>query len=339
MSEVLPGIHLLKLPLTGSPLKWVNGYLLKADDGWVLVDCGWDLPDVLDALTAQLRDLDIALGDVRTLVITHYHTDHYGLAGRLVELSRARMLMHRLDWLFVKAELADFDLAIDRLDAWLRENGAPPELLEDEQRRALDMFSRYTVRAPDVELEDGHRIGVGGHEFRVVWTPGHTGGHICLHDPSRRVFLSGDHVLDPISPNVSLNRANLGNPLGEYLDSLRKVGELDADLVLPAHGEPFRGLARRVGELLVHHDEREREVLEALSHGARTAYEVASALPWTRRRTTFAELALSQQRMALTETLAHLEELRARGLADRQRRGDLRSYGRVEVTGAAASGG
>ena len=339
MSEVLPGVHLLKLPLTGSPLKWVNGYLLKADDGWVLVDCGWDLPDVLDALTAQLRDVGAALGDVRTLVITHYHTDHYGLAGRLVELSRARMLMHRLDWLFVKTELADFSVAIDRLDAWLSENGAPPELLDDEQRRAVDMFGRYTVRAPDVELEDGHRIAAGRHEFRVVWTPGHTGGHICLHDPERRVFLSGDHVLDPISPNVSLNRASLGNPLAEYLASLRKVGSLDADLVLPAHGEPFQGLTRRVGELLAHHDEREQEVLEALSHGARTAYEVTAALPWTRRRTTLAELALSQQRMALTETLAHLEELRARGLARRHRRVDLFSYERAAATGSAASGG
>ena len=339
MTEVLPDVHLLKLPLTGSPLKWVNGYLLKADDGWVLVDCGWDLPDVLDALTAQLGDLGVALGDVRTLVITHYHPDHYGLAGRLVELSRARMLMHRLDWLFVKTELADFDQAIDRLDAWLRENGAPPELLDDEQRRAVEMFSRYTVRAPAEELEDGHRIGVGRHELRVVWTPGHTGGHICLHDPARRVFLSGDHVLDPISPNVSLNRANLGNPLGDYLQSLRKVGELDADLVLPAHGEPFRGLGRRVGELLAHHDEREHVVLEALAHGPRTAYEVASALPWTRRRTPLAALALSQQRMALTETLAHLEELRARGLARRHRRGDRLSYERIEAIGAAASDG
>ncbi len=329
MTEVLPGVHLIRLPLTGSPLKAINGYLLKADEGWVLVDCGWDLPDVLEALTAQVGDLGVQLGDIRTLVITHYHTDHYGLAGRLVELSRARMLMHRLDWLFIKTELADFGAAMDRLDAWLRENGAPSELLSDEQRRSVDMFSRFTVRAPDEELEDGHRIGVGRGEFRVVWTPGHTGGHICLYDPQRRVFLSGDHVLDPISPNVSLNRENLGNPLGDYLESLRKVGRLGADLVLPAHGEPFRGLSRRVDELLAHHDEREQEVLEALAHGPRNGHQVAAVLPWTRRRTPLGALALSQQRMALTETLAHLEELRSRGLARRERRDGVHCYERV----------
>ena len=85
------------------------------------------------------------------------------------------------------------------------------------------------------------------------------------------------------------------------------MAELDADLVLPAHGDPFRGISRRVRELLAHHDEREAEVLEAVSHGERTGYQVASALPWTRRRRTFFDLQLGQQRMALTETLAQFQ--------------------------------
>jgi glyoxylase-like metal-dependent hydrolase (beta-lactamase superfamily II) len=326
MTEVLPDVHLLRLPLSGSPLKWINGYLLKADDGWVLVDCGWNLPEILEALTAQLGEIGVQLGDVRTLVITHFHPDHYGLAGTLVGLTRARMLMHRLDWLFVRSELADFDAAIERLDEWLRRNGAPAELLGDEQRRAHDAFRRYTVHPPDLEVEDGYRFGVGRHELRVVWTPGHTGGHICLHDAERQILLSGDHVLDPISPNVSLNREHLGNPLGDYLRSLRKVGELGADLVLPAHGEPFRGLGRRVRELLEHHDEREQEVLEALARDARTAGEVAYALSWTRRRRPLVELQLGQQRMAVTETLAHLEELSSRGLVRRYQSDGLRCY-------------
>jgi glyoxylase-like metal-dependent hydrolase (beta-lactamase superfamily II) len=337
VTEVLPGIHLLRLPLTGSPLKWVNGYLLKADDGWVLVDCGWDMPDVMDALVAQLGRIGAVLHDIRSLVITHYHGDHYGMAGTLLGVTRARMLMHRLDWLIVRNELEDFERAMDRLEGWLRRNGAPPEMIGDEQRRVADMFRRYTVRAPDVELEDEHLIGVGRHEFRVVWTPGHTEGHICLHDPERRVLLSGDHVLDPISPNVSLGRDTGANPLGDYLQSLRKVGALEADLVLPAHGEPFQGLGRRVRELLDHHDEREREVLEALSRGARTGTDVAFALPWTRRRRPLADLALGQQRMAITETLAHLEELRSRDLVVRGERDGLAFYTLAPTASGAAA--
>src|SRR5262249_22122312 len=133
----------------------------------------------------------------------------------------------------------------------------------------------------------------------------------------------------------SLAREHQGNPLGEYLESLRKVGKLDADLVLPAHGDPFRDVSRRVRELLAHHDERETEVLEAVSHGERTGYQVASALPWTRRRRPFSDLHLGQQRMALTETLAHLEELRSRGLVHCERRGDLLLFTKSHEVGAA----
>ena len=331
MTEVLPGVHMLRLPLTGSPLRHTNGYLIRGDDGWTLVDCGWNLPDVLEALTSQLADMGARLEDIRRLVITHFHADHYGLAGTLVGLTQAKLLMHRLDWLYVERELSDFNGTIARFDYWLRLNGAPPEMVSEEQRRTADMYRRYTVIAPDEQLEDGQRIVAAGHEFQVVWTPGHTSGHICLWDAERKALLTGDHVLDPITPNVSLSREGQGNPLGEYLQSLRKVAELDADLVLPAHGEPFNGVARRVRELLAHHDEREAEVLEAVSHGERTAYDVAADLPWTRRRRTLADLSLGQQRMALTETIAHLEELRSRGLIRAEQRGELQLFARVDA--------
>lgn len=322
-AEVLPGVHLLRLPLTGSPLRFTNGYLIRADDGWTLVDCGWDMPDVLEALRNQVTDLGVRLEDIRTLVITHFHTDHYGMAATLIGLTQARLMMHRLDWLHVQQEMVDFGQMIGRLNSWLTLNGAPPEMTAEEHRRMEAMRRLYTVIEPDVKLEEGFEIYSGNHKFRVVWTPGHSNGHICLFDEERSALMTGDHVLDPISPNVSLAREYLGNPLGQYLQSLRKVGELDADLVLPAHGDPFRSVSRRVRELLAHHDEREAEVLEAVSHGERTGYQVAAALPWTRRRRTLADLGLGQQRMAMTETLAHLEELRERGLVRRERRGDL----------------
>ncbi len=328
-AEVLPGVHLLRLPLTGSPLRHTNGYLIRADDGWTLVDCGWDMPDVLDALRNQMSDLGARLEDIRTLVITHFHTDHYGMAGTLLGLTQAKMLMHRLDWVHIEQEMVDFGGMISRINAWLRLNGAPTEMTDAEQDRASSNFRRYSIVEPDVKVEDNHEIIVGNHKLQVIWTPGHTNGHICLYDEERKALLTGDHVLDPISPNVSLAREYQGNPLGQYLQSLRKVAALDADLVLPAHGDPFYGISRRVRELLEHHDEREAEVLEAASHGERTGYQIAASLPWTRRRRTFYDLQLGQQRMALTETLAHLEELRSRGLIRRERRGHLLFYAAI----------
>src|SRR3712207_6702030 len=116
MTEVLPGIYQLRLPLTGSPLRHTNGYLIRADDGWTLVDCGWKMPDVLEALTAQVAEVGARLEDIRTLVITHFHSDHYGLAGTLVGLTQARLLMHRLDWLYIQQEMTDLGGATERLE-------------------------------------------------------------------------------------------------------------------------------------------------------------------------------------------------------------------------------
>lgn len=308
-----PDIRQIRLPLVGNPLHHVNSYLIKADNGHVLVDCGWDTPDVLQALEEALREAGVGLSDVRTLVATHYHQDHYGLAGTLLRLGKMRLLMHRLDWVYLDTHFAD--LAAYREDSlsWLERNGFARRPISDEDRWAWESLQRFTLVAPDETVEDGQVIAVGRHTLRVVWTPGHTPGHICLFDADRRLLIAGDHVLDPITPNVSFWRDDHGNPLGDFLGSLRKVAALEADLVLPAHGEPFTGLQRRVRELLAHHDEREQAMLQAIDGHDATATEIARRVPWTRRRQRFEDLPLPQQRMAVSETLSHLRELEAQG--------------------------
>jgi glyoxylase-like metal-dependent hydrolase (beta-lactamase superfamily II) len=315
MVDLPSGITQLRLPLTGIALSHINSYLLRGDDGYILVDCGWDMPDVLEALQAGMADAGVSLGDIRALVVTHMHADHYGLAGTLLKLGHMRLLMHRIDWVYLKSQHQDIEARRISSESWLARNGFRPSATNE---AAFEAFNRLTLVAPDEELEDADRIRVTGSNYQVIWTPGHTPGHICLFDAERHFLLSGDHVLEPITPNVSLWHDGLGNPLGAFLDSLRKVAALDADLVLPAHGEPFLGLQRRVNELLAHHDEREAAVEAALDGHQASAADVAAALPWTRRRQAFADLAVAQQRMALTETLSHLEHLRDVGRAQRR---------------------
>ncbi|MFN0074410.1 MAG: MBL fold metallo-hydrolase, partial [Chloroflexota bacterium] len=297
----------------GSALRAINAYLIKADDGWVLIDCGWNTDDVMDALQEAFRDVGIGLDDIRRLVITHYHTDHYGMAGTLMRLGKMRMLMHRIDWLHVRTRMADRETLDRDLYGWLELNGFDMSLLNDEHRQALDGFLRYSIVEPDEELEDGMSINLGDRDLKVIWTAGHTAGHICLFDAQRRALVAGDHVLDPISPSVGLSRPEQGNPLGDFLASLHKVSRLEADLVMPAHGRPFQGLQRRVAELLEHHEHREQTMLDALSDGPLTGAQVAAKSPWTRREVHLSELPPFQQRMAVTETLAHLAEMQARG--------------------------
>jgi glyoxylase-like metal-dependent hydrolase (beta-lactamase superfamily II) len=303
------------LPLKDSPLGHVNTYLVKADNGYLLVDCGWDTADTLQALEGHLRALDIKLPDIRHLVITHIHPDHYGLAGRLREIADADLSFHRLERLYIESRYVDADELMNEMREWLHMNGTPVEELDRLNRGSMCMMSRVQIAYPDRTLDGGEEIPCGRFNFRVIWTPGHSAGHICLYDRSNKVLLSGDHVLPHITPSVGLHVRTTSNPLADYLDSLRLIGKLEAELVLPGHGEPFEGLPERTGELLLHHQRRLDEIVDLLLGRAgevMTGFEIASRMQWSRRRT-WDDLTAFERRMAVTEALAHVELLHARG--------------------------
>lgn len=310
------GVRAIRLPLQDASVGHLNSYVIEGIDGHILVDCGWDRPGVFDGLVAGLLEHGLALGDLRYLVVSHWHADHYGLAERLVAHG-LELLMHVAEWQHIQRHLSEPREGPFQEERWLARNGLPPtELTPAEVETLMDVY-RFRVVAPRAALVDGQRLPGSRYDVRVVWTPGHTPGHMCLLDADHRLLLSGDHVLDPITPNVSIWWEDQLNPLGDFLASLRKVAALDVDLVLPAHGQPFNGLRRRIDELLAHHERREHHVVEALDGRPITATEVARAVPWTRRERSFEELATVHQQLAVSETIAHLEELRARGRVQR----------------------
>jgi glyoxylase-like metal-dependent hydrolase (beta-lactamase superfamily II) len=298
----------LRLPMAGSPLRYVNSYLLEDDGAYTLVDCGWNCGDVLAALHEGLARCGIALKDVTRVLVTHAHYDHYGLAGTLRRSGLRELLLHRLDWAFARLLLTD-PAATDRAaDEWIARNGLRIDEPFDDVHGRLSELTE-----PTQLLEDGDRIG----RLRAVWTPGHTPGHLCFLDTRSGKMLTGDHILDPITPHVGVWGERGENPLDAYVASLHKVAALGASGVLPAHGEPFADLQRRVDELLAHEAGRQAQVLAALTRGAGDATTVARAIPWTRRERPFDELAPAHQQFAVAETLAHLEAARARGLVAR----------------------
>lgn len=313
--ELLPGVWRLPLPLRDSPLGHVNTYLVKADDGYLLVDCGWDTVDTLQALEGHTRALDIRLEDVRRLVITHIHPDHYGLAGRLRSISKAVLSFHRLERLYIESRYANAEVLLGEMREWLRLNGTPAAELDRLNRGSMGILDRVQIAFPDQTLDGGEEIMSGKFAFRVVWTPGHSAGHVCLFDARNKVLLSGDHVLPHITPSVGLHVRSASNPLADYLDSLRLIGQLEAELVLPGHGEPFHGLPERTAELLAHHQRRLHEIMEILAEqpaSRLTGYEIAARMSWSRRRT-WDDLSGFERRLAVTEALAHIELLHARG--------------------------
>lgn len=292
-------------------LRYINAYLIEGDDGYTLVDCGWGLPDVLSTLEGALRDLGVKVGDIRAVIATHFHTDHYGMAGTIARMSGAKVMMHRADWTILDTRFRDIDAEFARRDAWLERNGMSLEGFDNEDRNR-SWAKRLTLRPPDRELADGDVLAIGSRRFTIVWTPGHSPGHVCLYDADARSLISGDHILPQITPHVGYWTEDDEDPLGKFLASLRKVAALGAKSALPAHREPIDDLPARIEELIAHHDEREAQVLAVLD-GPSTGAQIAAKLPWRRNEARFDDLPPSQRSFALVETLAHLEHLRVRG--------------------------
>jgi len=329
MDEVAPGIHRLPLPLDGPPGS-VNAYVVEGDDGLLLVDCGWNTRETYAAVEDGLASIGRTVGDIRTIAVTHIHPDHFGLAAHVAKASGATELMHRRDAALVGGRYEDARETVSAMETWLRSHGLPEGEVEATAGASLWMLSLVDVRRPDVLLAGGETVNCGRYAFEVIPTPGHSAGLYCLFDQASGVLLSSDHVLERISPHIGLHAQSSEDPVQEYLDALGRVRDLPASIVLPGHGAPFRDLAGRVDALARHHDERNDRMLRALDDDEETAYAVAGRLPWRGSADGWRALAPFDRRMALTETVAHLEHLALQGRLTRDRRDGLVRYRRAE---------
>lgn len=315
--EIIPGIHQFKLPIPApdGQLNHVNVYLIGGDSDWILVDAGWNTSDAFNALEKQLGEVGIGFREISRIVITHFHVDHYGLAGRLKEVSGAKVAMHRVEKEFVDSRYVNMDELLAEIAQWLHVNGVPNEELPNLQKASLGVRKFAVPVLPDIVLEGGERISAGPFTFKVLWTPGHSLGHICLYEPAKKILVSGDHILPTIFSNVGLHPQSGDNPLEDYIDSLRACEQLEVDIVLPAHEGVFTDLRKRIGQLYRHQEERKEAVIRVLKVGGSTAWEISRQLPWIVNGATlsYEELLSLDKRLAVMSTLAHLEPLRKHG--------------------------
>lgn len=326
VEQVQPGLWSIPLPLPKNPLRYVIVYVLETSGGVVLVDTGWSTADAWTALNDGLAVAGYTVADVRAALVTHIHPDHYGLAGRVREVSGAWIGLHPADAALLPARYGiDVPSLLAQMRAFLIDCGVPAGVIDELSEASMGVREFVALAEPDVLLEDGQRVEVAGWNLRAVHTPGHSPGHLCFHDTERRLLLSGDHVLPRISPNIALHAQQPANPLADFLGALQRVSGLDVDEVMPAHEWRFRGLRERAGQLAAHHEQRLSEVLDVLaSHPGATCWEVTQRLTWSRE---WAEVRGYMRRAAVGETLAHLVLLQSRGGARREGADPARWYG------------
>jgi glyoxylase-like metal-dependent hydrolase (beta-lactamase superfamily II) len=321
---VAPGVLRVPLPLPSDGLRAVNVYVLEHADGLTLVDGGWAVPAAGPALDRALRRVGHRASDVRRVLVTHVHRDHYTQAVVLRREHGARVGLGEGERAALVA-LNDLDRIAPQA-GWLVESGAPDLARWWAQRLDRQVRDLSLWEDPDEWLKPDRAIAVGGRELTAYATPGHTQGHLVFADLAAGLLFAGDHVLPTITPSIGFEPVAAALPLADYLESLATVRTLPDLALLPAHGAAGGSVHARVDELLAHHDERLAHSLRAVEAGARTAREVAERLTWTGRGRPFGTLDHYNAALAVLETRAHLEVLAARGQVARATDGSVVSY-------------
>ncbi|WP_219413512.1 MBL fold metallo-hydrolase [Pseudonocardia nigra] len=311
---VAPGVHRIPLPLPGDALKAVNVYALDLDrdGGTLLVDAGQIRSGADELLAAGLAALGRKPSDVRRVLVTHVHRDHYTLAveWRRGHGAEVALGIGERDSLHVAGGPAH---ALDPQLAALRRCGADELVRQLSAYDGRDGMPRDIWEEPDDWLADGAVLPAGDRDLQAVETPGHTRGHLVYHDASGGLLFAGDHVLPHITPSIGFEAVRAPHPLRDYLGSLRRVRGMPDARLLPAHGRVIASAHARIDELLEHHDARLSATERAIRSGRNTAACVAGGLTWTRRDRTLAELDPFHRMLAVLETESHLDLLALQG--------------------------
>lgn len=311
MVEISSGLFGLRLPLPFA-LDHVNIWLLRGGSGWTLIDTG-----IANAPTRAFWEdqLDNQLDGrpLERLIATHFHPDHMGLAGWICERTGAAFWTTRTEWLTAQA------LVHNTSDAFVEAGrnfdiraGLDAERIAERARRGN--LYRTRVMAPPASysrINAGDDLVIDGELWRVMIGRGHAPEMICLYNAERDLLIAADQILQKISPNIGVWPTEPdADPLADYLASLGPFRDLpETTLVLPSHGQPFRGLHARIDQLIDHHRYRLDRAVDAAGNGS-TAVEMMPAL-FDR------ELDAHQLGFALGEAVAHLNHLVFKGILAR----------------------
>jgi glyoxylase-like metal-dependent hydrolase (beta-lactamase superfamily II) len=275
--RLIPGVWRLRLPLPWPGVPHGNAWAVAHDGGIVLFDTGIGGKGRLRQMDLALAQAGFGVEDIRLVVCTHSHTDHYGLAGAIVGQTGCELWMHPR-WEHVRPLADDPIAALEARIEVARQSGVPPKALEryratreEDEETGIDI-----LKEPDRELLPGVEIETDLGTWQVYETPGHAPSHVVLHQPERRLLISGDHLLGRTV--LFFDYGHSEDPVGEFCESLRVVEGLGVDLVLPGHGRTFRDPEAKIAESRKRVDSLLEKVRTGLAEGERTAFEVVGEL-------------------------------------------------------------
>jgi len=301
--EVASGVFWVRMPLPFA-LDHINLWVLRDGAGWTLVDTGLN-SQATRSLWDEISANALAGQPVRRVLVTHFHPDHFGLAGWLTARFGAELWITESEYTTARVVYAQLEgFTNDSAAALFAQHGL--DEARQEAVRTRKHSYRHAISEPPASfrrLLDGDRLEIDGRVWLVVVGYGHAPEHAALYCEELGILISGDMVLPRISTNVSVWACEPeGDPLELFLRSVKHYAALpEPSLVLPSHGLPFYGLRERASALLEHHRLRLDDVLTACQRPA----SAADIVPVLFRR----QLDNHQIAFAMGEAIAHLNHL------------------------------
>lgn len=306
-TKIIDGLYWARFSLPFA-LDHVNVWLLdNGEGGWSIIDSGFNDGPTIAQWEAIFTQGVLAKGAVENLFFTHFHPDHFGLAGWLHGKTGASVQMTPGEWRMVQS-LTDPD-NVERLEQLYRPYYNHAGVDEDVLEKLLNrrMGYRSVIHPPPLHTEavhPGQTVALGGRAWKIIGGYGHSPEHASLYNAADKILIAGDMVLPFITPNISYFPGNPPghDPVDLYMETLKAIrAEVPDDvLVLPSHGIPFRGLHERIDDILAHHRHRLDKLSDVLSRGPQTGYAAMQGLFAHR------QLKSGDVFFALGETMAHL---------------------------------
>ncbi|MCX6045993.1 MAG: MBL fold metallo-hydrolase [Chloroflexi bacterium] len=315
--EVAPGIHRIEAPLGD---RFVAMYLLVGDECTMLLDTGMDkMPD--QYVAPYLDQIGVPASKIRYVLNSHADYDHTAGNASAKELApNAIFMCHYLD----QAMVEDIDVMIrDRYSEFAVDHGIDES---EEGKQAIRDASRHVPI--DIALSGGERIRLGKDWFvEILHTPGHSRGHLTIHDPRSQTLI----IFDATLWNAVLRKD--GKPafpptyrfVDTYVASMNRFAGMQPKMILTSHYPIYKGAG--VHEFLAE----SRAYVDRVDQALLQAIGQAATPPTMRELTEQLGSVLGEWPSAASVYLVnpfqgHLERLVQYGLVTTARRDGLLTY-------------
>jgi glyoxylase-like metal-dependent hydrolase (beta-lactamase superfamily II) len=275
--EILPDVYSIRLPLPGRKPGPVNAYLFKGENN-TLVDTG--MLHTVHILKKALNEHGLEFSDIDRIIVTHGHPDHCGAAKKIVRAGRAKVVAHSGDKVTIESGR---DVSYKRYRKFLQMIGVPSSIVI--LLGLLSFMFKFMAEGCtiDIVISEGDEIQIGKYRAKIVETPGHSKGSICLFVENGGMLFCGDTVIEHITPNAFIIlEENEELPVrlsqDEFYQSLDKIKKLSPSVIYSAHGKTVTDIDKMIAGYRSAFAVRREKVLAIVRGGEKSVYRIARLL-------------------------------------------------------------